>query len=407
MTTRILHIDLDAFFVEVCRQRNPELRDIELLVVGGRRDQRGVVQSAAYGARRYGITSGMPIARAVRLCPAATFVHGEFAHYRTASRTVRRLLRRYAPVVVMASLDEAYLDFSGTDRLYPRSLFPVAEEIRDAVKQETGLDVSIGIGPNRMIAKIASEQAKPRGLLEVRTGWEEGFMAGLPLRAIPGIGPKAAARLTSLGLTDVFQIQEMGLRDLEHLIDRDHAKILKLRAHGYGGVSLRGSRPPKSVSRETTLSEDLTDPERLESILEVLTARVAAALRADSLMTRTVTLKLRHGDFRTVTRQMTLRIPTDLDPEIWEALRGLFRAAFAEVERRGKGVRLIGVAATNLTPAAPADLFEPVGRDRLRRLTTAVDQARSRFGFHAVTPASQLRRRRESGAEGPTPPSGD
>ncbi len=403
MTTRILHLDLDAFFVEVCRQQNPELREVDLLVVGGRRDQRGVVQSASYGARRFGIASGMPIAQAVRLCPEATFVQGEFKHYRAASKTVRNILREYSPVVVMASLDEAYLDFSGTDRLHPGSLLPVAEQIRDAVKQETGLDASIGIGPNRMIAKIASEMAKPRGLLEVRSGWEEGFMAGLPLRAIPGIGPKTAQRLTGLGLSDVYQIQELDLTELERLVHPDHAKLLKLRAHGYGGVALRNSRMPKSVSRETTLSTDMTDRDWLEGRLELLTARVAAALRADALMARTVTLKLRHGDFRTVTRQRTLGVPTDLDREMWEAVRDLFRAAFGEVERRRKGVRLIGVAATNLAPAAPADLFEPPDRQRLRKLTTAVDRARSKYGFNAVTPGSQLRTRLGSGGEGEAP----
>ncbi|NNG16605.1 MAG: DNA polymerase IV [Gemmatimonadales bacterium] len=405
MTTRILHVDLDAFFVEVCRQRHPELRDVDLLVVGGRRDQRGVVQSASYGARRYGVHSGMPIARAVRLCPDATFFQGDFSHYRTASKAVRQVLLRHSPVVVMASLDEAYLDFTGTDRLYPRSLLPVAEQIRDEVKEETGLDCSIGVGPNRMIAKIASELAKPRGLLEVRSGWEEGFMAGLPLRAIPGIGPKTAARLTSLGLTDVIQIQQLDQTDLERLVPPDQARLLKLRAHGYGGVGLRSRRQPKSISRETTLSTDVKDRAGLETTLERLTARVASELRHDALMARTVTLKLRHGDFRTITRQRTLTVPTDLDPEIWEAVRGLFRAAFSEVKRRGKGVRLIGVAATNLVPSAPADLFEAPDRERLRKLTTAVDRARAKYGFNAVTPGSLLGSQRRSAR--PAEPSDD
>src|SRR5919206_505120 len=145
---RIVHVDLDAFFVEVCRQNHPHLRDIELLVVGGRRDQRGVVQSASYGARRYGVHAGMPIAEAVRLCPQATFFQGSFAHYRDASHAVREVLGDFSPTVVMGSLDEAYLDFGGTERLYPISLLPVAEQLRDAVKLRTGLDVSVGIGPN-------------------------------------------------------------------------------------------------------------------------------------------------------------------------------------------------------------------------------------------------------------------
>src|SRR5215210_1311133 len=228
MPARLLHVDLDAFFVEVCRQYHPELRNIELLVVGGRRDQRGVVQSASYAARRFGIHAGMPIAEAVRLCPEATFFQGSFGDYRKASLAVRAVLEDFSPLVVMSSLDEAYLDFGGTERLHPISLLPVAEQLRDQVRCATGLDCSVGIGPNRMIAKLASDFSKPRGLMEVRPGWEEGFLAGLPLRAMPGVGPKTAERWAELGLVDVYQIQEMTERALERIIGSDDARALKL-----------------------------------------------------------------------------------------------------------------------------------------------------------------------------------
>jgi DNA polymerase-4 len=396
MSARILHVDLDAFFVEVCRQRHPELRGVELLVVGGRRDQRGVVQSASYGARQYGIHAGMPIAQAVRFCPAATFFQGSFMHYRDASRAVRAVLQRFSPTVVMASLDEAYLDFAGTDRLYPVSLLPVAERIRDTVRDETGLDCSVGVGPNRMVAKVASDCAKPRGLMEVRAGWEEGFLAGLPLSALPGVGPKTAARWAELGLTDVYQVQRMDESALAGLVGGD-ARGLKRRAHGHGGSTLRGERLPKSVSRETTLSRDLRDPEELEAILSLLTARVAGQLREEQLVGRTVTLKLRHDDFRTVTRRHTLETATDLDAELYEVARSLFREAFEDVRRRNRGVRLIGIAATNLGVAAEADLFEPPERQRLRELSAAVDKVRGKYGFGAVTPGSVLRARRKRG----------
>jgi DNA polymerase-4 len=394
MSARILHVDLDAFFVEVCRQRHPELRGVELLVVGGRRDQRGVVQSASYGARRFGIHAGMPIAQAVRLCPAATFFQGSFVHYRDASRAVRAVLHRFSPTVVMASLDEAYLDFGGTDRLYPVSLLPVAERIRDTVRAETGLDCSIGIGPNRMVAKLASDSAKPRGLMEVRAGWEEGFLAGLALDALPGVGPKTAARWTELGLTDVYQVQQMGEAALGRLVGGD-ARALKRRAHGHGGATLRGNRLPRSVSRETTLSRDLRDPEELEAILALLTARVAGQLREEQLVGRTVTLKLRHDDFHTITRRHTLETATDLDAELYEAARDLFRRAFEDVRRRNRGVRLIGIAATNLGVTAEADLFEPPERQRLKDLSVAVDKVRGKYGFAAMTPGSVLRARRK------------
>ena len=388
-----MHVDLDAFFVEVCRQRHPELRDVELLVVGGRRDQRGVVQSASYGARAFGIRAGMPIAEAVRRCPGAAFFQGAFTHYREASRAVRDVLAGFSPTVVMASLDEGYLDFSGTDRLHPVSLLPVAEALRDTIRQHTGLASSVGIGPNRMIAKLASDNAKPRGLMEVRAGWEEGFLAGLPLRALPGVGPKTAERWAGLGLVNVVEVQRMELAALENLIGPD-ARLLKLRAHGYGGTALHADRLPRSVSRETTLARDLRDPDRLERTLGLLTARVASQLREERLVARTVTLKLRHDDFHTVTRRATLEEATDLDTELSRAARVLFRAAFADVQRRDRGVRLIGIAATNLATAAAPDLFESEERARQRRLTRAVDAVRERFGFEAVGQAAFVPERR-------------
>jgi DNA polymerase IV len=395
MPARIVHVDLDAFFVEVCRQCHPELREIELLVVGGRREQRGVVQSASYGARRFGIHAGMPIAEAVRLCPQATFFQGSFVHYRDASRMVRKVLEDFSPTVVMASLDEAYLDFAGTERLYPVSLLPMAEQLRDIVRHETGLDCSVGIGPNRMIAKLASDYAKPRGLMEIRAGWEEGFLAGLPLRALPGVGPRTAERWAELGLVDVYQVQKMEERSLERLIGTE-ARPLKLRSQGQGGTALRADRLPKSVSRETTLSRDLRDPAELERILALLTARVAGQLRDEQILARTVTMKLRHDDFRTVTRRHTLETATDLDAELYLAARALFRIAFEDVRQRNRGVRLIGISATNLATTAEPDLFEAPERSRLRQLTAAVDKVRGKYGFNSVTPATilELRQRR-------------
>lgn len=395
MPARIMHVDLDAFFVEVCRHRHPELREVELLVVGGRRDQRGVVQSASYGARKYGVHAGMPIAEAVRLCPAATFFQGDFQHYREASGQIERVLADFSPTVVMASLDEAYLDFGGTEQLYPGSLLPVAERLRDAVRAAAGLDCSVGIGPNRMIAKLASDFAKPRGLMEVRAGWEEGFLAGLPVAALPGVGPRTAARWAELGLVDVVQIQRMDPAQLERLVG-DDAKALKLRAHGHGGTTLSTGRLPRSVSRETTMSRDERDPARLERLLALLTARVAAQLRDEELQARTVTLKLRHDDFHTVTRRRTLDTPTSLDAELFGAARALFRLAFDDVRHRDRGVRLIGVAATNLLTASSPDLFEPAERARLRKLTDAVDKVRDKYGFDAVTSANitGMKRRR-------------
>ena len=397
MSIRLMHVDLDAFFVEVCRQRHPELRDVDLLVVGGKRESRGVVQSASYGARRFGVRAGMPIAEAVRRCPGATFFQGSFTHYREASQAVRQLLQEFSPTVVMASLDEGYLDFGGTNRLYPVSLLPVAESIRDRVRSSTGLDCSIGIGPNRMIAKLASDYAKPRGLMEVRAGWEEGFLAGLPLSALPGVGPVTAAKWKERGLTEVAQVQAMSEEELRRQVG-DAAPSLKRRAHGHGGMVLRPDRLQRSVSRETTMSRDERRPERLETLLALFAARIGSQLRKDGLVARTVTLKLRHDDFHTVTRRITLREGTQLDAELLAPALGLFREAFEQVRARDRGVRLIGLSATNLAEAAEADLFEPDARQRARRLTDAVDELRAKYGFDALKVARILdagKRRRD------------
>jgi len=390
MAPRLLHVDLDAFFVEVCRQHHPELRQVALLVVGGRRESRGVVQSASYAARAFGVRAGMPIAQAARLCPDATFFKGSFRHYREASRAVRQVLADHSPIVAMASLDEGYLDFTGTEALHPVSLLPVAERLRGEIKRRTGLDSSIGIGSNRMIAKLASDYAKPRGICEVRAGWERGFVAGLELRALPGIGPRTAEKLRTVGLTQVAQVQALEEAALARLLG-DYARELKWRAEGNGTTALHAGRLPRSVSRETTLSTDATEPEYLDDLLVRFVGLIAAQLRDEGLVARTVVLKLRHGDFHTITRRQTLPRPTDLDPELLRPARELFRPAFEEARRRRMGVRLIGVAATGLSEAAPGDLFEAPERTRLRELTSAVDRVRERFGFDAVTPARTLK----------------
>lgn len=392
MPVRILHVDLDAFFVEVCRQRRPELRDVELLVVGGRRESRGVVQSASYGARRHGVRAGMPIAEAARRCPGATFVKGRFPDYRDASRAVHRVLRRHSPVVAMASLDEAYLDYAGTERLWPVSLLPEAEAIRDGVRVATGLDCSVGIGPNRMVAKLASDHAKPRGLMEVRAGWEEGFLAGLELRALPGVGPRTAERWARQGLTRVAQVQAMRLEELERQVGQS-AKWLKLRAHGHGGTLLRAARGAKSVSRETTFARDLREPGEAREVLDLLAARVTAQLREEGVEARTLTLKIRWDDFTTRTRSRTLAEPTALEGEVLPAARALLEPALAEALRARHGIRLLGIAATNLLPAGPPDLFEPPGRRRERALSGILDQVRGRYGFDAIAPGHLVDRR--------------
>jgi DNA polymerase-4 len=250
-----------------------------------------------------------------------------------------------------------------------------------------------------MIAKLASDYAKPRGICEVRAGWDEGFVAGLELRALPGIGPKTAEKLRHVGLTEVAQVQKLSEAELTRLIG-DYARELKWRAHGNGSAALHAERLARSVSRETTLSKDTGDPEYLDGLLVRFVGFIAGQLREEGLVARTVVLKLRHGDFHTVTRRLTIKVATDLDAELLAPARRLFQPAFEEVQRRRQGVRLIGVAATNLSQSAPADLFESEGRTRLRELTAAVDRARKKYGFDALAPGSAMRLKKREEREG-------
>jgi DNA polymerase-4 len=291
-------------------------------------------------------------------------------------------------------MDEAYLDFTGTESLWPVSLLPVAEQIRADVKASSGLDVSIGIGPNRAIAKMGSDYGKPRGIVEVRAGWEEGFVAGLPLRAFPGVGPKSAERYAAKGLTEAWEVQAMSLPKLTALIG-EAAAGLKLRVQGRGGTTLSRQEAAKSISRETTLSKDETDLGRLETRLARLAAHVASQLRDEELQARTVVLKLRHGDFHTVTRRTTLTEATALDRELLAAAVRLLRPAFQEARERDQGVRLIGIGTTNLVPAAAPDLFEDPARTKQRTLTDAVDRVREKFGFESLTAGQLMPTRRK------------
>lgn len=391
-----MHLDLDAFFVEVCRREDPTLRDIDLLVVGGRRESRGVVQSASYGARAFGVRSGMPIAEAVRRCPRATFVQGTFASYRTASRAVHEVLTQHAPAVVMVGLDEGYLDYTGTDLLHPVSLLAAATELRRAVYGATQLDCSIGIGPNRMIAKIASDYAKPRGICEVRAGWQRAFLAGLPLKALPGIGPKTAARLAELGLTEVAQVQELPDEELARLLGRDAAVALARRASGAGGASVGARTRAKSISRETTFSRDVSDPDELDRVLVLLTARIGAQLREEQLVAGAVMLKLRFTDFRTITRRHSLPEASADDLIIRETARALLESARCEPHARGAPIRLLGFGTANLLDAPLGDLFAEIAAPGRREVTAALDAVRARYGFDALRPGRLIRR--------PTPP---
>jgi DNA polymerase-4 len=376
---RIAHLDLDCFFVSVERVLDPSLEGRPVLV-GGDPAGRGVVSSCSYEARRFGVRSAMPMARALALCPSAVRVsaHGEF--YRRASRAVFRILRRAAPLVEAASVDEAYLDLSGTERLAGAPAEQM-ERLRRELRRTLRLPASVGIASGRVVAKIASEAAKPDGLLEVAPGGEAAFLAPCPVGVMPGIGPRARERLEGRGVRTLGELA--ALSDAEaRLLFGARAERVRDRARGIDPRPLVAEHgPPKSVSHERTFARDVGELGELEATVDRLAQRVGRRLRRAGLLARTVSLKYRDAAYRTVSRSRTLAEATHLDATLSRVARQLL----AEVAPARLPARLVGVAAQHLTDdPVQEDLFDRGRRERLERLARGVDRVRDRFGFDAL-----------------------
>jgi DNA polymerase IV len=400
---RILLADADAFFVAVARLVDPEgAGKASLLIVGGRPGSRGVVCSASYEARAYGVRSGMGITEALRLCPAAMAVPVPRRACSEKSRAIQDVLERFAPVVAAASVDEFYLDLTGTEAVYQHEpLAATARRIRQAVIDETGCSVSIGGGTSTLIAKIAAGAAKPMpssgatGVHIVPAGGEEAFMRTQPLSEIPGIGPKAQQRLRSLGLVTVPDVLDADAATLRRYLGDKLAAWLARKARGEGSSALHGRDQQKGMSREDTFDRDIADDALLEVELQRLAVRVVADLRGDGLRARTITVKLRENDFTTRNASRTLDVPVSTERAVFATARQLFRKLRA---RRRLPVRLLGVGLSHLDdgeiteqlsllPDAPQVVTET---PRDRALATAVDRVRARFGAGAMKPASLL-----------------
>lgn len=384
--THILHVDMDAFFVSVELLDRPELRG-KPVVVGGRPDQRGVVSAASYEARKYGIQSAMPLRTAARLCPHAVFLDGRHDLYVQWSDRIAAILERYSPVVEMTSIDEAYLDLVGTERLHGPPL-AAAHRLRGEIWDATGLPSSMGLAASRLVAKIASEQAKPRGLLWVPPGSEAGFLAALPVRKIPGIGKVTEAVLRGLGIETVGQLAAHSREQLEKVFGQWGTALYR-KARGLDAFEFFVDAEPKSISHNRTFGEDTGDPEPLFAALSFLAQKAAKRLRDSGLFVRTVTLTIRYAGFETHTRAKTLPEATDLDSLIVGTARHLLEVHW---DRKRK-VRLLGVALSKFS-AAPAQLaLLEVGRhERLERLARATDKLRDRFGFSKIQLGGSLRR---------------
>jgi len=386
----IFHVDMDAFFVSVEELYDPSLKG-KAVVVGGQRHERGVVSAASYEARKFGVHSAMPLRTAAKQCPHAIFVDGHPERYRECSEKVYKVLGAFTPQVEMASIDEAYLDMSGTERLHGPAL-KAAHSLHQRMKAETGLNCSVGIGTSRLIAKVSSGQAKPNGILYIVPGEESKFLAPLDVREIPGVGKVMESHLHALGIKKVGDLAKLGDGELESRFGKwGMALAGKARGEDAGGWfdnEVGADIEVKSISHEHTYNEDTADLTTLEATLMRLSEMVCRRLREASFHARTVQLKLRYKDFTTITRAHTLPAPTQLDTEIYEQVRMLFRKNW----KKGIEVRLLGVQASHFTTqAAQIDLLEGNRQQRWKDALSAADKLRDKFGESTVGLAAGLR----------------
>ena len=386
----IFHVDMDAFFVSVEELFDPTLKG-KAVVVGGQRNERGVVSAASYEARKFGVHSAMPLRTAGKLCPHAIFVDGHPNRYREYSEKVYRVLTSFSPLVEMASIDEAYLDMTGTHRLHGPPL-RAAHNLHHKIRTQTQLNCSIGIGVSRLVAKVSSAKAKPHGILWVIPGQEAKFLAPLDVRDIPGVGKVTEQNLNKLGITKVGDLARFDDAFLEeHFGKWGSALAGKARGEDAGGwfdTEVGANSDPKSISHEHTYNEDTADPERIESTLMRLSQMVGRRLRENGLHARTIQLKLRYKDFTTITRAHTLPVPTQLDTEIFEQARALFRKNW----RTGAQVRLLGVHASSFEASADqGDLLEDERRQRWQQALSAADRLRDKYGESSVSLATGLK----------------
>jgi DNA polymerase IV len=391
----ILHVDMDAFFVSVELLRRPELRG-QPVVVGGA-GRRGVVAAANYEARAFGVHSAMPSSRAQRLCPHAVFLPGDYAHYVEVSDGVMAILRSYTPLVEPLSLDEAFLDVSGARRLFGPAP-EIAARIRARVQDEQGLVCSVGVAPNKFLAKLGSEAAKPKadrrgtragtGVTVIRPGEELAFLHPLPVQAIWGVGPATLTRLERFGVRTVGDLADLSLAALTGAVGDAHGRHLHRLAHGVDDRRVEPHQRPKSISHEETFPQDHHRHDVLRRELVRLSDAVAGRLRASGLSGRTVVLKVRFGDFHTITRSTTLPHPVSSGTAIARAAKELLAGVDPS-----PGVRLIGVSVGQLGDGDNRQLtFDDLDRDDDTSdwddASAAMDEIRSRFGAKAVGPAT-------------------
>ena len=378
----ILHVDLDAFFAAVEQRDRPELRGKPVVVGGGGPNDRGVVSTASYEARVFGVRSAMPLRTAGALCPDAIFVPVDGRKYARVSREVMDILRRFTPLIEPLSIDEAFLDLTGTEALFGTGE-QAGRKIKDAIRDEVQLTASVGVAANRLVAKIASDLEKPDGLVVVPVGSEAAFLAPLAIERLWGVG---ASTRRALADYNVRTIGDLAALPEDVLVRRfgSHGASISLRARGVGDTEVGSDVGAKSISHEQTFDVDTDDWTVIQRTLLALSEGVGSRLRSSRVLAATVAVKIRDTDFVTITRQKTLADPTDSTDVIWHAATDLARR-----EVKGMRVRLLGVAATGLTGQQQIPLFAEDDA-RHRRAVEATDALRKRYGSRAIRRASLL-----------------
>jgi len=376
----ILHVDMDAYYASVEERENPALRG-KAVIVGGSADGRGVVAAANYEARKFGVSSAMAAARAKRLCPHAVFIKPRIDYYATVARQIREIFERFTPLVEPLSLDEAFLDATGSESIFGTSA-EIGRQIKDLIRSELQLVASVGVAPNKFVAKIASDLHKPDGFVVVEAADMQSFLDPLPVGRLWGVGKVTGEFLERSGVRTIEQLRQMPLETLNYLFGAAGEHYWRL-AHGIDDRRVVPDREAKSISHETTFAEDIADRELLRAWLVELVAQVARRLRRHGIKGRQVELKVRFADFKTLTRSLTLTEPTNITQELQEA-------GIELLERRlpagNLPVRLLGFGVQRLTDGSTTQrqLFDEPDRERHQQLDRVADQITERFGKLAI-----------------------
>ncbi len=373
----IVHIDIDAFFAAVEELLDPSLKG-KPVIVGGLPHERGVASTANYEARRYGVHSGMALRTAYQRCPNGVFLRGNYHIYSAFSKRFFEILSRYTPDLEEASLDEAYMDLTRCRPIYP-SFSRAVREIKEQVQKDLGLAVSVGVGPNKLLAKLATNKAKPGGLFEITPAEEEDFLSELNIEFLPGIGPKAQVVLKMLNIRKIGDLCGMPRATLRSLFGLNGEKLY-LQSRGMDSRPLKTSSVPKSISRETTFLEDLWDRRLLLAHIAYLCDRLALALRKVRLFSHIIEVKIRYSDFRTEACRRLMISPVQEMGRIYKISQELFLDLFSGSRL---SLRLVGVKASDLTKTKPLSLFEPYS-ERQEKLGFAMDEVRQKYGFGSL-----------------------